>query len=277
MSAFDTPLREGLPPYLAVFDTETDGVELEDTRIITAFIGVMETATGNVIERWSWVLQPEREIPAAAAAVHGYSTERARLEGMGRRLGLLQIAECLMRLALRMPVVVMNAIYDYTITDREIQRVGLDDELGSPIELCERNEAGQVIWPITFDPMVFDRAIDKFRAGKRTLVDLCRTYGVPVEQNAHDAEADCRMAGRLAIVLLGHSRLQEMTMEEVHMKLIPTHRANSLSLADFWQRGLSRLSEPEKSQKRAAIADVRDKAGLWPCIPRPHKNKEHSA
>ncbi|MDF2915871.1 MAG: exo [Microbacterium sp.] len=261
-------LGEALPSRIGVFDTETDGVDLEDTRIITAFIGVMDTATGAVIERHEWVLQPERPIPTVASDIHGYTTERAEREGVGRRLGLLQIAEQLMRLGLNTPIVAMNAIYDFTILDRELGRVGLDDEFGSPIELCERDETGAVIWPLVFDPMVFDRAIDKYRKGKRTLVDLCKVYGVPVEANAHDAEADCRMAGRVAIKLMGHSRLQDLTIEEVHRKLIATHRSNSLSLADYWQKTLNRLSGQERADKVAAIAEVRGRAGLWPCLPR---------
>jgi DNA polymerase III subunit epsilon len=262
-------LGQQLPPRIGVFDTETDGVDLEDTRIITAFIGVMDTATGAIIERHSWVLSPERDIPEVASNVHGYTTERARAEGMDREDGIIQIAEVLDRLGWLMPLVAMNAIYDFTILDRELARFGW----GSPVG---RDAEGKVTFPTVFDPMVFDRAIDKYRRGKRTLVDLCRVYGVPVETNAHDAEADCRMAGRVAITLLGHSRLQDLTMEQVHAKLIATHRSNSLSLADYWQKSLSRLAEPEKTQKKAAIDDVRAKAGLWPCLPRPTESKEQN-
>ena len=259
---FDTKLGDGLPPQIAVFDTETDGVDLEDTRIITAFLGIMETATGLVTSRWSWVLQPERPIPAGASAVHGYSTERAMIEGVDRADGISDIARRLIELTRWMPVVIMNAMYDMTILDRELGRFGW-------ASLVERNDSGDVTMPVIFDPMVFDRAIDKYRPGKRTLVDLCKVYGVPVETNAHDAEADCRMAGRVAIKLMGHSRLADMTPSEVHAKLIPTYRSNSLSLADYWKRGVHKLAEPMRSERLAAIEDVKSKAEHWPCIPRP--------
>lgn len=266
--ASEPTLGTALPARIGVFDTETDGIDLEDTRIITAFLGVMDTSTREVVERYSWVLQPERPIPKVASDVHGYSTERARAEGVDRHLGIMEIADKFIEIGEAMPIVAMNAIYDLTILDREVARIGLTDELGSPWEIVERDETGAITWPIVFDPMVFDRAIDKFRKGKRTLVDLCRVYGVPVEVNAHDAEADCRMAGRVAIVLLGHSRLLDLTMSEVHRKLIATHRTNSLSLADYWQKGLNRLSAEERAAKVEAIKEVRDRAGLWPCLPR---------
>lgn len=264
----DEPLPGGMPPYICVFDTETDGVDLEDTRIITTFIGVMDTATMQVIERHSWVLEPERDIPQVAADVHGYSTERARIEGQDRVGGIASIVDVLLELAQRMPVVAMNAIYDFTILDREARRVGLVDMFNSPFELCARDPEGRVVWPIVFDPMVFDRAIDKFRKGSRRLVDLARVYGVKVEENAHDAEADCRMAGGVAIKLLGHSRLQGLSMRQVHAKLILTQRSNNLGLADYWAKTLSSLDAESRAQRVEAIADVRAKAGLWPCVPR---------
>lgn len=258
----ETKLGEALPPEIAVFDTETDGIDLEDTRIITAFLGIMDTATGEVTSRWSWVLKPERPIPEAASIVHGYTTERAMIEGADREQTLVEITTRLVALAEVMPIVVMNAIYDYTILDRELGRFGYN-------EFVRRADDGRVLWPETFDPMVFDRAVDKYRKGKRTLSDLCRVYGVPVEENVHDAEADCRMAGRVAIKLLEHSRLSDLTMSQVHAKLVPTYRSNSLSLADYWQKHLHSMTPDERASRKAAIADVREKAEFWPCIPRP--------
>lgn len=265
-----------LPTHIGVFDTETDGVDLEDTRIITAFIGVMETATGQVILRHSWVLLPERDISTAASDIHGYTTARAQAEGMDRQQGIMEITDKLMEIADAMPIVAMNAIYDFTILDREIARLGLTDDFGSQWEFIRRDDRGNVTYPTVFDPMVFDRAVDKYRKGTRKLVDLARVYGVPVEENAHDAEADCRMAGRVAIVLMGHSRLIGMSPQQIHAKLILTYRSNSVSLAEFWEKGLYKLAEPMKSEKIAAIADVRSKSNHWPCVPRPN-TKEQSA
>jgi DNA polymerase-3 subunit epsilon len=164
------------------------------------------------------------------------------------------------------PIVVMNAVFDFTLLDREMLRHWPEMR-----PLVEPNDAGIITHPIVFDPMVFDRAIDKYRPGSRKLVDLAAVYGVPVETNAHDAEADCRMAGRVAIKLLGHSRLADMTLSEVHAKLIPTHRSNALGLAQFWEKGLSKLPMTERAERIQAIKEVRENAGLWPMRPRPGK------
>jgi DNA polymerase III epsilon subunit-like protein len=65
---------------LGVFDLETTGLDVTQSRIVTAFVGVLD-ATGAVIESHEWVADPGIEIPEAAARVHGYTTERARAEG----------------------------------------------------------------------------------------------------------------------------------------------------------------------------------------------------
>ena len=48
-----------------------------------------------------------------------------------------------------------------------------------------------------FDPLVIDRAKDRYRKGKRNLGALCELYGVKLD-NAHDATADATAAARLA-------------------------------------------------------------------------------
>jgi 8-oxo-dGTP pyrophosphatase MutT (NUDIX family) len=47
------------------------------------------------------------------------------------------------------------------------------------------------------DPLVIDKAVDRFRKGKRTLVAAAERYGVRLD-DAHDAAADAIAAGRVA-------------------------------------------------------------------------------
>lgn len=248
-------LGTALPAQIAVFDTETDGVDTETCHIVTAFIGVMDVASGNMVERRSWLLNTGHPIPKEASDVHGITTERMQAEGMDPKQGVFEIVQYIDILQKRgLATVVMNAPFDYTLLDRETLRHWPDMR---PI-VPER----------VFDPMVLDRAFDKYRAGSRKLVDLAKVYGVPVETNAHDAEADCRMAGRIAIKLMGHSRLQDMTLEEIHNKQIPTHRASALSLAEYWSNGKGLVGK-SLEEKREAIREVRAHAGHWPMRPRP--------
>lgn len=265
---FTTAMKIGMvgkPDRLAVFDTETTGVDVEADRIVTAFVGIMDTATGEFVEKWSWLINPGIEIPKAASDVHGITTERATVEGIDPKdavYAMYQRLDIIRRQDIA--IVAMNASFDFTLLDREMMR-----HWPGVRPLFDTNDRGMAISPVVFDPMVFDRAIDKYRKGSRKLVDLAAFYGVPVEQNAHDAEADCRMAGRVAIKLLEHSRLQGMSLSEVHANLIPTHYNNAIGLADYWQRNLHALSQEERAKRIEAIRDVRAHAGQWPVRPRP--------
>ena len=61
-------------------DFETTGIDrFNDVPVSYALVSVVE---GIVVRSWSGLIDPGREIPPEATAVHGISTERARTEGM---------------------------------------------------------------------------------------------------------------------------------------------------------------------------------------------------
>ena len=170
---------------LGVFDLETTGVDVESARIVTACIAVLD-ATGEVVDRWDWLADPGIEIPEGAAAVHGITTERARAEGRPAEFVIAEIAQTLRTLfGLGIPVVVYNAPYDLSLLDRE----------------CRRNELEPLVDPSpVIDPLVLDKAVDRYRKGKRTLEAAAQHYGVTLT-DAHDAGADAVAAGRVAQAL----------------------------------------------------------------------------
>ena len=260
-----TQMKIGMtfPTHLAVFDTDTTGTDVEEARIVSAFAGIMDTATGEFTDRWTWLINPGVPIPDEAAAVHGISNERAQAEGMDPKEAIYQIMQRLNTFERdSLAIVAMNAAFDFTILDRELARhwPGLRP-------LMQPNDKGVVLTPVVLDPMVLDRAFDRFRKGGRKLVDLCKNYGVPVEENAHDAEADCKMAGRVAVKLLHHHKLQSMSLAEVHAKTIPTHRDNSMNVVKFWKEGKG-LPDATPEERQAAIKDATARAGKWPMVPR---------
>ena len=57
---------------LAVFDTETTGLDTRGSRIVTAYVGLID-ASGQVTECAEWLTNPGVMIPEAATAVHGLS------------------------------------------------------------------------------------------------------------------------------------------------------------------------------------------------------------
>ncbi|MGN6272886.1 MAG: NUDIX domain-containing protein [Protaetiibacter sp.] len=170
---------------LGVFDLETTGVDVETARVVTACIAVLD-ADGHVVQRWDWIADPGVEIPEAAAAVHGVTTERARAEGRPSELVIAEITQTLRTLfGLGVPVVVYNAPYDLSLLDRE----------------CRRNELEPLDDPApVIDPLVLDKQVDTYRKGKRTLEVAAAHYGVTLDE-AHDAGADAIAAGRVAQAL----------------------------------------------------------------------------
>ena len=173
---------------VAVFDLETTGIDVATARVVTAYVGVLGP-DGAVLEAATWLADPGVEIPAGAAAVHGISTERARAEGRPARAVVGEIIAALQAVLDRgLPLVVYNAPYDLTLLDREARRHGVEP-------LGEVGEIGCVV-----DPLVIDKAVDRYRKGKRTLTAAAEVYGVPLE-GAHDAGADAVAAGRVAQAL----------------------------------------------------------------------------
>src|SRR5690606_31008051 len=104
---------------------------------------------------YDWLADPGVEIPAGATAVHGITTERARAEGLPARQVVAEIILCLETMFARgLAVTIYNAPYDLTLLHREALRHGI-----APLV-----EPTPVI-----DPLVLDKSVDKYRAGKRTL------------------------------------------------------------------------------------------------------------
>jgi DNA polymerase-3 subunit epsilon len=167
---------------LAVFDLETTGVDVETARIVSACVAVLDAA-GAVIARWDWLADPGIPIPDGAAAVHGISTERARADGRPAAQVVAEIAQTLRVLFdTGSPLVVYNAPYDLSLLDRETRRYGLP-----PLSVPEA----------VIDPLVIDKALDRYRKGKRTLEAAAAFYGVSLD-DAHDAGSDAIAAGRVA-------------------------------------------------------------------------------
>ena len=166
---------------MAGFDTETDGPNPEQARIITASIGIYQP--GGTWTVTGWQLQPERPIPAEATAIHGITTDHATGHGQDRASAIAEItAHLTAAWAAGAPVAAFNAAYDFTLLDRESRRLGL-----GPLTI-----GGMVI-----DPYIIDKADDPYRKGSRRLADVARHHGIILD-DAHNAAADSLAAARLA-------------------------------------------------------------------------------
>ena len=165
---------------MLAFDLETTGVDrFDDVPVSFALLLVRD---GRVIDRRCRLVDPGREIPLGATAIHGITTERARAEGVALRPAVEWIGRVLVRASRRgMPVAGMCLGYDLTLLDSCLRRFAG----GGLVEMGWR---GPVL-----DASVIDRRVDRFRRGRRTLVALCEHYAVSAEA-AHEASADALAA-----------------------------------------------------------------------------------
>jgi DNA polymerase-3 subunit epsilon len=193
------------------FDFETTGVDrFSDVPVSYALVTVV---AGEVASTSSGLVDPGREIPAGATAVHGISTEQARAEGMPQKDAIEMIAEAAVSASRRgVPIVGMKLDYDLTILDTQAIRL-----TGSG--LADRGWSGPVL-----DAVVLDRHVDQYRKGSRTLGALCGLYGVEI-LNAHDASADA-VASVEVLLALGarYKELRDADLCALHQLQIGWHR-----------------------------------------------------
>ncbi|MFD0209196.1 exonuclease domain-containing protein [Streptomyces hirsutus] len=165
---------------LVGFDVETSGLDVDEDRIVTG--SVVRWGGGMPTVAWTWLSDlGGAEIPADATAVHGITTEQARAEGRPAAEVVSEITDALSGWARQgWPIVVMNAPFDLTMLERECARYGV-----------------RSLWnatPVVLDPRVLDKQLDRYRKGRRRLVDLCTHYGVKLEGGAHNSEGDAKAA-----------------------------------------------------------------------------------
>jgi DNA polymerase-3 subunit epsilon len=211
---------------LAVFDLETTGIDVETSRIVSAHVGIIDSA-GEIIERLDWLADPGVEIPEQASAVHGITTERARAEGRPAPEVVAEIVAALNDVFARgLALTIYNAPYDLTLLNREALRHGVVPLSGpSPI----------------IDPLVLDRVVDRYRKGKRTLEAAAETYGVTLTE-AHDAGADAIAAGRVAQALARRYGAQlAIDVAQLHASQVGWCAENAASFQDYMRR----VKDPE--------------------------------
>lgn len=208
------------------FDTETDGRDPLDARLITA--GLVSLTPGNPPQEMpETMLQPERDIPAEATAVNHITTEMARENGVPREAGLAQIVTTIAELAGETrPLVLHNAPYDLTVLDREMRRVGIGS-LSTDIDtgfVSLRVDGRQIARFPVIDTLVLDKAVDRYRPGKRQLSFVAAHYGVPMAEGAaHGATADVYASLRIAWRISKLCEMADDYMTTIGPKVFITH------------------------------------------------------
>jgi DNA polymerase-3 subunit epsilon len=237
----------------AAFDVESSGLSVEADRIVTASVQIIGAQTAVDPEdeprRWlsvtpyEWLSDADGvEIPEAASKVHGITTAVARAKGrpaarVVKEIGIV-LAE---QVAAGVPLVIMNAPFDLTMLDRELQQHGCE-----PLAV----QAGRE--PLVVDPLVLDKAADKYRPGRRNLGVLCEHYGVELTA-AHTAGADARAAAQVAVAIAERYPALQVDASQLHT----------------WQQGWARQQAASLREYLAARGrDASTVHGHWPLIPR---------
>lgn len=204
---------------MAVFDTETTGVDVFNDRIVTAFLGLM-APDRTWIEKKSWIINPGIEISQGAIDVHGITNERAVTEGMNAKDGIFSILQAIDIYDRKgIPVAAYNAAFDFTILKSEAERYGWDFRAPRFI----------------LDGYVIDKKLDPYRKGKRQLAVTAAHYGFEMT-NAHDAEADCLAAGILTYRLLSHQWIFDQELSYIHNKTIEHAKDQAASLQAYFRK-----------------------------------------
>lgn len=218
---------------IITFDTETSGVDTDNDRIITCF---MRAKGGDkIVFEQNWIIDPGIEIPEGASEVHGMTTEWVRENGRKDvKEAIDEISKKLWEFATSGHIVVgYNASFDLSILESEVKRhIPGADELSIKYDSQVR----------FLDPIVIDRAVDKFRKGSRKLVDVAKHYGVEVDEDKlHDASEDVRITEQLLPLVLNKawSKLADERQGKTPDEFITFLQEKQKEWKSHWAEGLT--------------------------------------
>ena len=221
-----------------VLDTETTGLDpFQGHRLVE--IGCVELynriPTGQNFHRY---INPEREVPAEAFAVHGLS-----LEFLRDKPCFHEIAEDLLLFLGDAPLIIHNAIFDIGFLNAELER-------------CSR---ALILRERMIDTLLLARR--KFPAGPNRLDDLCTRYGIDNgRRTKHGALLDAELLCEVYIELID-ARQAQLGLGAVVSGLVGiagepiTVRVRTVQLS-------SRLHSEELSDHLGFVATLGDKA-IW--------------
>lgn len=204
-------------PLLA-FDVESSGVNPATDRLVTIAL-VEANASDGTSESDQWVIDTGIEIPDEAAAIHGWTTERVRAEGVPPETVLDDVAARLRaHMHKGLPVVAFNASFDFSFLNAELARLDLAPLDPRPV----------------VDPFIIDKHIDRYRRGKRTLTACADHYNVALD-GAHDAAFDALCAARIAWRVGQIPPIADMSLDDLHDAQVAWAAEQAASLAQYFE------------------------------------------
>jgi DNA polymerase-3 subunit epsilon len=221
-----------------VLDTETTGLDPgQGHRLVE--LGCIELLnripTGATFHAY---LNPEREVPAEAAAIHGLTSEFLKDKPRFSEI----VDDFLAFIGADAPLVIHNAGFDHGFLCAELKRV----------------ERALIARERLIDTLMLARR--KHPAGPNRLDDLCVRYGIDNSRRAkHGALLDAEILAEVYVELIGARQavlgLAEKSARAGHGEGAIALRARPIALAP-------RVSEAERLAHREFVTSLGD-AALW--------------
>jgi DNA polymerase-3 subunit epsilon len=221
-----------------VFDTETTGLDpYQGHRLVEigCFELVNRIPSGQTFHRY---LNPEREVPAEAVAIHGLTTERLKGEPL-----FADVADELLEFIGDAPLIAHNAMFDLGFLNAELERAGKG-------------------------PIARERLVDTLLLARRKhpgvsnrLDDLCQRYGIDnSHRTKHGALLDAELLAEVYLELIGARQAQLGLVEvavrtEIGRGVATAARTRPTPLPP-------RLSAEERAAHAAFIASLGEQA-IW--------------
>ena len=221
-----------------VLDTETTGLDPNQGHRLVE-LGCIELLnripTGATFHRY---LNPEREVPAEAVAIHGLATEFLKDKPL-----FADIADDFLAFIGDAPLVIHNASFDHGFLLAELKRVE------RPAIARER----------LVDTLLLARR--KHPAGPNRLDDLCARYGIDNSRRTkHGALLDAEILAEVYLELIG-ARQAQLGLAERGTQRGPG-RDGATARRERGAPLSPRLSDEDRAAHREFVASLGEKA-LW--------------
>jgi DNA polymerase III subunit epsilon len=221
-----------------ILDTETTGLDPFDGHRVVE-IGCVELVNSIATGRtWHCYLNPERDVPEQAYAVHGLSADFLRDKPLfaDKADEFLEFVESAM-------LVMHNATFDFGFLNAELERIARPS-------------------------LTWDRVVDTLALARRrhpgspaSLDALCRRYGIDLgERDLHGALLDCRLLASVYVELVGgHQARLEFAANGAQAAIL---QAQEIAVRPRPAPLAARISVEEREAHRAFVASLGNDA-LW--------------
>jgi DNA polymerase III subunit epsilon len=221
-----------------VLDTETTGLDpAQGHRLVE--LGCIELVnripTGATFHVY---INPERDVPAEAAAIHGLTTDI--LKDKPRFIEIVD--DFLAFIGDETPLVIHNASFDHGFLNAELKRV----------------ERVLITRERLIDTLILARR--KHPAGPNRLDDLCARYGIDNSRRTkHGALLDAEILAEVYVELIG-ARQAQLGLAELGARAVGGDQTAGLRARPIALSG--RITESERAAHREFIAGLGEDA-LW--------------